>query len=196
MERRHGARREGVWGKRGLSPLVRNLSTRWRWVLKFMPWSLYPAEGAPPTVVSTQQEAVWTQRRLRRCGEERSLFRVPVIEPRLFGCPASVLGVTSVSSVRGVCIITLFCPCPPHWHHGPFVRVSISADCGPWYGGVGYRRYVNRLWGQFITPALNHVLRLVCERAFVVLLCIILRVFKSFISNIFCVWTKWIQHLL
>jgi len=52
MEQRHGARQEGiwgrwgVWGRRDLSPLICNLSTRWRWVLKFMPWSLYPAEGA------------------------------------------------------------------------------------------------------------------------------------------------------
>jgi len=74
---------------------------------------------------------------------------------------------------------------------GPFGSVSNPADCGPRYGGGGgvCRRYVNRPWHQFITPVLNHVLRLVFVRvrAFVVLLCIILRVFKSFIINTFCV---------
>ena len=32
---------EGVWGSRGIDPLILNRDTRWRWVVRFMPQVLY-----------------------------------------------------------------------------------------------------------------------------------------------------------
>ena len=29
---------------RGISPLILNLSTRWKWVVKFTPWLIYPSD--------------------------------------------------------------------------------------------------------------------------------------------------------
>jgi hypothetical protein len=35
------------WGSGGISPCILDLSTRWRWVVSFMPWLLYPRGKNP-----------------------------------------------------------------------------------------------------------------------------------------------------
>ena len=32
---------------RGTAPLILNFGTRWRWLVNFTPWPLYPRESAP-----------------------------------------------------------------------------------------------------------------------------------------------------
>jgi len=38
---------DGIWGNRGVGPLILNLDTRWRWVVSFRPRPLYPREIIP-----------------------------------------------------------------------------------------------------------------------------------------------------
>ena len=40
---------------RGIAPLILNLGTRWRWVVNFTPWMLYPQERNP---VSAKMKAL------------------------------------------------------------------------------------------------------------------------------------------
>jgi hypothetical protein len=37
------------WGSGGIAPCILDLGTRWRWVVNFTPWPLYPRERAPST---------------------------------------------------------------------------------------------------------------------------------------------------
>jgi hypothetical protein len=43
-------------GSRGVAPLILNLGSRWRWVVNFTPWPLYPWEITP---VPIELEARW-----------------------------------------------------------------------------------------------------------------------------------------
>jgi hypothetical protein len=38
---------KAYWGSGGISPRILDLGTRWRWVVRFMPWPLYP-QGKNP----------------------------------------------------------------------------------------------------------------------------------------------------
>jgi hypothetical protein len=40
-------RQEGVVGEWRLAPRILDLGTRWRWVVSFMPWPLYPQGKRP-----------------------------------------------------------------------------------------------------------------------------------------------------
>jgi len=41
---------EGVWGNGGVASCILNLDTRWRWMVSFTPWLLYPRENSPGTL--------------------------------------------------------------------------------------------------------------------------------------------------
>ena len=42
--------------RQGVTPLILNLSARWRWVVNFTPWTFYPGKRTP---VPTEKEAGW-----------------------------------------------------------------------------------------------------------------------------------------
>jgi len=39
---------ETYWGNGGITPRLFNFGTRWRWVVSFKPWLLYPGRRSPP----------------------------------------------------------------------------------------------------------------------------------------------------
>jgi len=57
------------WGSGGTAPCILDLGTRWRWVVSFTPWLLYPRERAPgtqwivvwvgPRAMITQKTNIW-----------------------------------------------------------------------------------------------------------------------------------------
>jgi hypothetical protein len=50
------------WGEWRYSSTILDLSTRWRWVVSFMPWPLYPREIAP----GTYRIGGWVGSRIKR----------------------------------------------------------------------------------------------------------------------------------
>jgi len=47
-------------GSRGTAPSILNLSTRWRWVVSFMPWPLFP--WGNNSLVPTAEESGWGEK--------------------------------------------------------------------------------------------------------------------------------------
>jgi hypothetical protein len=45
----HAAHHDGEWGSWGIAPHILNLSTRWGWLVSFVPWPLCPLERACST---------------------------------------------------------------------------------------------------------------------------------------------------
>ena len=60
-----------------MAPLILNLDTTWRRVVKFTPRPLYPRQR---TQVSTEQDR-WAQSRSGRFGEDKIIFPLPRLEP-------------------------------------------------------------------------------------------------------------------
>jgi hypothetical protein len=64
------------------SSIVLDLSTKWRLVVRFMPWSLYPLGNSPP---GTHWIGGWlSSRAILDIGGEKNLSVLPGIEPQPF----------------------------------------------------------------------------------------------------------------
>ena len=70
-------------GSRGIHPLILNFVARWRWVVNFMPWLLYPKEGTP---VPLEQEVGWAPGAVWTFGGEKHFFTTEGFEPRTVAC--------------------------------------------------------------------------------------------------------------
>jgi hypothetical protein len=72
-------RHEGILGSDGTAPRILNLGTRWRWVVSFTPWPLYPQRKSPWYPLNRRLGG--TQSRFERSGEEKNSQPLPGIEP-------------------------------------------------------------------------------------------------------------------
>jgi hypothetical protein len=58
------------WGSRGIAPGILDLGTRWRWVVSFAPWPLYPQGKSPSYTLDRRLGGL--QSRSGRGGEEKN----------------------------------------------------------------------------------------------------------------------------
>jgi hypothetical protein len=69
----------------GAALLILNLSIRWRWVVSFTPWLLYPQGKSPCYPLNRRLGG--SQERCGSFGEEKNLLLLPWIKPWFLDCP-------------------------------------------------------------------------------------------------------------
>jgi len=72
------------YGCGGIAPRILDLGTRWRLVVSFNPWSLYPQGTSPRYALDRRLGG--PQNRSGRCGEKKNYkplegFELPIIQP-------------------------------------------------------------------------------------------------------------------
>jgi len=78
------SRHEDLWGSGGLAPHILNLRTRWRWVVRFMPRSLYPEGRAFPLLeiwVIPRDGLDWVAEKKMKYSLASIGNRTPVVQP-------------------------------------------------------------------------------------------------------------------
>jgi hypothetical protein len=74
------------WGSVGIAPRIFNIGPRWRWVVSFTPWPLYPRRKSPQYPVDRRLGG--PQSRSWRGGEEKKIpsLLLPGNDPVRPGC--------------------------------------------------------------------------------------------------------------
>jgi hypothetical protein len=65
---------KAYWGSEGIAPHILDLGTRWRWVVSFMPWPLYPQYPLDRRLGGLQNHS-------GHDGEEKNYQPLPGLEP-------------------------------------------------------------------------------------------------------------------
>jgi hypothetical protein len=73
---------KAYWGSGGIAPRIFDLGTRWRWVVSFTPWPLYPQGKSPWYPLDRRLGG--PQRRSWHSSEEKNSQLLPGLEPPIF----------------------------------------------------------------------------------------------------------------